>query len=375
MAKPGVREFVLTNSRPAEEPLLLMIAGGDDNDYLVAHSVSVKNGKIADKGVGEGMDCYWITPSAHETVVTITDKSVKPAVTYTVKVTNTKIAATKTATNVVAKNAYDSAFKDGKEVAKDNKGKIFNHLEYGVGEGKVSYEAAGAYNDVTYTVTAGNEKITKALVTVTKDPSKSSGFDFTDCIEAVTGDDGTVALTNGAFTVRYADASGNFDIPKGKYEFTVTPLDDKGNAVAKTKVVAVTAAPAPKAKVTLKTVTLKDFVDSASLSFSTMNNIVVSQSSNVDTPRIMFGAGEKPALLGINTNGVINRFASYFKVDGSKLICTTTPVDGVGGYTDKSGISGWIAYRYQNLDGSIAFQYVKVKVTPKSGDKIVRYEP
>jgi len=368
---PGVTEYPFTNAYAASESMKLEI--GSRSGSLIANTVSIKGGKAINKNkVMNGHNYYEITPSAHETVITITDKSVKPAVKYTINVTNTKVAAVKTAPKVVASNKYDAAFKDGKPVVKDNKGKIFSHLEFGNSD---TYTDAGAYNDVTYTVSAKDLKVTKALLAVTKDDEDG---DFSDCVMANTTN-GVVTLgEGGTFTIRYADNYGNFDIPKGTYTFTVTPIDDEGNAIAKTATVKVTAAPAPKAKVTVKTVTLKDFKDIADLGFGKLQNVVVESGGEPVTHKVyaMFGAERKPRVLGINSKGVINRFASYFDVtlDG-KLKCTTEPTDGVGGYSAKSGISGWVAYTYMNLDGSETLQYVKVKVIPKSGQKIVPYVP
>ncbi len=366
---PGKTEYSFANTAAASEPMSLMI--GSKDEAMVAHSVSVKGGKTINKDkVKEGANYYKITPSAHETVITITDKSVKPAVKYTINVTNTKVAAAKTATTVTAKNLYDSAFKNGASVTKDNKGKIFTHLEF---DDPVAYTNAGAYNDVTYTVSAKNLKVTKVLLAVTKDDENEV---FSRCVMD-NATNGVVTLgEGGTFTIRYADNDGNFDIPKGTYTFTITPIDDEGNAIAKTATVKVTAAPAPKAKVTVKSTTLKDFDKSQDLVFSTQNNIVVSLTGDPATDSetsARFGADDKPQVLGINTKGIINRFASYFNINDGKLVCGKAP-EAAGGYTQKSGITGWVAYTYRNLDGSWTTQYAKVTVKPAKNKDITADE-
>lgn len=366
----GATEYSCINNDAASEPMEMKISSFDGYS-MIANSVSIKGGKAVNKDkVDEGVNYYQIIPSAHETVITITDKSVKPAVKYTIKVTNTKIAATKTATNVVAKNMYDSAFKNGASVAKDNKGKIFNHLEFGEID---DYVSAGAYNDVTYTVSAKGLTVKKVLLSVTKDDENEV---FSNCVMAITAD-GVVTLgEGGTFTIRYADENGNFDLAKGTYSFTVTPVDDDGNAIAKAKVVNVAAAPAPKGKVTVKSTTLKDFDKSQNLVFNAQTNIVVRLNGDPATDSktsAQFGADDKPQVLGINTKGIINRFASYFFINEGKLVCSKAP-EAAGGYTQKSGISGWVAYTYQNLDGSLSTQYVKVTVKPAKDKDITAAE-
>jgi hypothetical protein len=249
---------------------------------------------------------YVIKPSAPVTTVTITEKATKAATTITI--TNTKISSSKAATKITASNVYDTAA--GK--TKDNKGKIFSSLNFA---DKDDYEAAGAYNKVSYTVKGAGDN-QAMLIHVTKDSANGHlqwAMRQDESLEAAEGGN-FVAITNekGAFTIDYG-VDGYTNIPKGTYKFTATPIDSEGNAIGKTATVTVKSAPAPKAKVALKSSTIKGFGSQQILTLKTANNIVVND-AKLD---LVFGGTRgdgvmKADLLGVNTKGKINKFATKF---------------------------------------------------------------
>ncbi len=62
---------------------------------------------------------------------------------------------------------------------------------------------------------------------------------------------------------------------------------------------------------------------------------------------------------------VIGQFATLFKMDGDtlKFVGTDADLTDAKGYdTKKKSMSGWVAARWQNLDGTWSMTYTKVTV-------------
>ncbi len=358
------------NKYAPSEAMTLKVLGASE-DSLVNHTVAVKGGKVTDKYVDAELgNIYKITPNANKTTITITDKSVKPNVKKVIEVTNDKITVSKDKTTVSASNKYDLSYgydKNGAVVykTKDNKGKIFTRLAY---EDHGDYEEAGSFNKVTYTVKKGSDVLpggSQVLVNLVK--GDANGY-FAEAL-GITSEDGVIMCVDddGTITVDYAlyTEPEQWNVPAGKYTITFTPLDEEGEAaIAKTATVTVTAAAAPKAKVSLASTTFKAFGAKQKLTFKTQSNVVVRKDETNDVSSVCFGAlDEKSALLGINSKGKINKFATLFTLNEAGDIeyhgaAIPTEADGYA----KGAISGYVGYRWQNLDGTWSMNYTKITV-------------
>ena len=359
-------DFKAINDLAANKPLTLLIGGS--HEAQISHSVAFNgfNKKVYNSCDGT---YYSITPTKNVATITITDKTNGNAKTV-ITVTNTQITTAKTTTSVTASNIYETGYNASKNavITKDAKGKIFNYLNY---EDYNAYKAAGSFNKVTYTVTAGGNVVENAIVSIQNDSKSVLRINiFNKQFTPIATEVGVYKVPldeQGQFVVDYA-LDGSFDIPKGTYSFTVTPVDDEGNAIAKTATVKVSAAPAPKAKVAVSATKFSKFASEAPISFKTMNNIVWWDESDTKT-NVETSAEFETATKGINTAGKINDFATAFAISSEKLTCIATPAD-----PDKAN-SGWVEYTWTNLDGTTGSASVKVTVSPESKGKIVPVTP
>ena len=90
-----------------------------------------------------------------------------------------------------------------------------------------------------------------------------------------------------------------------------------------------------------------------------------------NTRSAMSVASGKPELLGTNTKGKINKFATLFTLDTNDknvttLKATRTP-SGSDGYTAKKGIVGYVAVNYTQLNGVTGTTYLKVTAKNVTG--------
>ncbi len=370
-------DYTAVNSYAAGKYMTLIIKG--EHDALIDHSVKFTGIKkvSSDNGRGEAT-VYVLNPTASTGKIEITDKA-DGNKKITIALTNDKVASVKTATKVTASNMYDASYNSKKKevVQKDNKGKIFNALYYADAG---TYAVAGSFNKVTYSVKTGSKAAEGTVLISTSSDIIAAVLEANGAAKAGAGAY-TMALAEGKFTIDYSgyDSEGTKDrngdgvndlfyIPAGKYSFTVTPIDDQGKASAKTASVTVTAAAAPKAKVVVAATTINKFESEAPIGFKTMNNIVFNGN---DTSACYTGNR-----LGINTAGVINKFATVFSTNliQGMLVCIKSPEKYDAAYTKKpaAGMSGWIEYGWTNLDGSKGSAYVKITVKPDKNGKIVQ---
>ncbi len=370
-------DYTAVNSYAAGKYMTLTIKG--EHDALIDHSVKFTGIKKISSDNGRGQaTVYQLNPTAKTGKIVITDKA-DGNKKITIKLTNDMVASVKTATKVTASNKYDASYNSKKKevVQKDNKGKIFNALYYADAG---TYAVAGSFNKVTYSVKTGSKAAEGTVLISTSSDIIAAVLEANGAVKAGAGVY-TMALTEGKFTIDYSgyDSEGSKDrngdgvddlfyIPAGKYSFTVTPIDDQGKASGKTASVTVKAAAAPKAKVAVAATTINKFESEAPIGFKTMNNIVFNGN---DTSACYTGNR-----LGINTAGVINKFATVFSTNliQGMLVCIKSPEDCDAAYAKKpaAGMSGWIEYGWTNLDGSKGSAYVKITVKPDKNGKIVK---
>ena len=211
-------------------------------------------------------------------------------------------------------------------VTKKNNGSIFANLYYGdtyETDSRQNYEMAGSVNKVTYTVTKGNGRKAKALPESTEvcisttDAELINAFNMNaelygdlDITRVADGQYRTNLDETGSFAVDYADANGNFSITKGKHSFTVTPVDDEGNATAKGAAVTVKAIKAPKAKVEMKTTKFNNFGSVQPIAFKNRSNIMVWFDGASYASSLSFTED----LYGDNVSGRITNFKDAFRI-------------------------------------------------------------
>ena len=404
-------ESVLNNARKANDGSYVLISRAlmgesyklvvdGKNKSLIDHSIKTEGGKYKKVSSGEYFKAaksygtvYSITPDSESTLIKITDKTVPDKV-VKVYIVNTNILTEKSnpVTSVTASNKYVSEYNTvtNKSKITDNKGNIFSRLYH---YGRSMYEALGSVNEVTYTVNIdGDPASYQTILVSTKDSPILTAIFSKD----YTLKDGTFEIEldkKGQFTIDYADyvykekkvgplgavpTGGSyysetpfFDIPEGSYSFTVTPVyESKGevSAIAKPATFKFSAKPAPKASVSLKKTTFKNFVSKAKLSFGTMKNVGIVTTSGNSSPFYNF-----MDCRGVNNKGKINRFESVFKIRSSNLVCIKAPRDYDDEYTKNpnKGMSGYVGYMWMNLDGSYGTAFEKVTVKPvKNGDII-----
>lgn len=367
-----------TNTFGTGKYMYLTISG--ENGAMIDHSVSFKGAKNVRKyltrddagNLSYGIT-YVLSPNSDVTEVNINKNAIKLTITNTAIATKT---AAKNSTAVAASNKYRTGYNATKNtpVEKDAKGAIFNYMHY---DNAATYENAGSPNTVTYTVNVNRAPATGSVLVSTDDPALKKIFDQTNNFSSAASDgDYIVNLTNGQFSVKYTDDAdkGNFDITKGNYKFTVTPVNDEGVATAKTVTITVKAAPAPKANVAMNKTSFTNFASSAAVGFSTQTNIAVISTTDggkvTYTPSAKFGA-----LKGINNKGNISKFATVFNITNANsgtLTCVKSPKNYDVDYTAKptAGIPGYVELTWTNLDGTTGSKFVKVTVKPASKGEI-----
>lgn len=368
-----------TNTFGTGKYMYLTISG--ENGAMIDHSVSFKGAKNVRKyltsddagNLSYGIT-YVLSPNSDVTEVNINKNAIKLTITNTAIATKT---AAKNSTAVAASNKYRTGYNATKNtpVEKDAKGAIFNYMHY---DNATTYENAGSPNTVTYTVNVNRAPATGSVLVSTDDPALKKIFDQTNNFSSAASDgDYIVNLTNGQFSVKYTDDAdkGNFEITKGNYKFTVTPVNDEGVATAKTVTITVKAAPAPKANVAMNKTSFTNFASSAAVGFSTQTNIAVMSTTDGDgkvtyTPSAKFGA-----LKGINNKGNISKFATVFNITNANsgtLTCVKSPKNYDVDYTAKptAGIPGYVELTWTNLDGTTGSKFVKVTVKPASKGEI-----
>ena len=345
------------NYSPAEYALTLDVWGAD-KDYpnkdksFIATSVKVKGGSA--KLIEDGK--YSITVKDAKSVITITNTATK---------TNTVIPITNKAVKKAA--AVTIAATDGA----NGKGKIYNYINFAAGYGKGTGKL-GAPNEVTYTLTKNDGGATHVIVKVIKDDTRL--LIPHDTINGVLGGQNykVLPLTSKAFKIDYntlAQPQGSFNIAKGSYKLSVTPVkaDKAGDweATAKAATVTVTASPAPKANIKFNTKV--DFGNGGKdikgkLEVKTAKNYIEASKIKVEND-----------LRGVNTAGKINSFRDNFVLEGdvntgftirfkgSAKIDKLDPKD----KAQKNEFKGWIPYTYQMLNGEFTTDWVQVTISTK----------
>lgn len=337
----------------------------------IDHSVSVKNGKLSkDQKVGAN-DVYKIVPNDQHTYVTLTNKVTKAKL--VVDVTNHAIGNKKTKTIVNVTGGTNG------------KGQIYSTVNFSNADGitpgnLVTYDKV-SYNKVTYDVTSA-KKDSYALVSVVKDDDrdKIGTYAILDALRTNAGiggalvgttgneqvDVGTYAfkLTGTKFTIDYVNnvptyAKAGYYINPGTYKISITPAEKKGIkfiATGKAATVNVSAKLAPKASV--KPV--------ANVKFSSnTGTIEAGKYKNYITGGKVIFTG----LLNTNTKGKYNNFQTNFQLPNDKDL--TYNASGklvfvgdksIDPKTNKEEFSGWVTYKFQNLDGTPNTQNIKVNI-------------
>ena len=362
--------FTAVNDYSSDKPMALWVSGSDHG--IMDHSIKfgpgikkVSSGVLSDKG-----SYYNIVPTAAVGTVTITDNTEKPKTVTTITITNNKITASKTAApRISASNLYDSGYdlKKGKAVTKDNKGNIFNYLNYA---SNTEYLMAGYYNNVTYTLTDSKRNPWTGKVMIsTKDDVLIDILE--DQYDEVGYGEFVTDLADGRFEIKYVKQEGKFYIDPGNYSIVITPVDNDLNATAKAATFKFKAAPAPKAKVSPGKTLFTNFESSQEFGAFKLSNTVCYG----DNPNASF-TGE---IRGINTGGTINKFATEFEVlaPSGTLACIHAPADPADydGQKTANGMSGYVEYSWMNLDGTVSRTFVKVTARPKRGGVITEIQP
>ena len=339
------------------------------NGGMIDHSIKTDAGvkKVRTQNYCGGT-LYIFSPVKNKAVITLVDKATKKET--KINIINNKIASTNTAApRITAENWYDTGYDAKKNTVtqKNNGGNIFNYMSYGNME---AYKDAGSFNKVTYTVKNGKDIQTGKVLISAYDDNLINIFNNTNALKEVGYGEYTTTLDkNGQFTVDYIGADGKLDLAAGNYSFTVTPINTKGEATAKPATFKFKAAAAPKAKVTASTA-VDYFKNYKKFGDFKVQNIVFNEGDGVNGSAAFTGE-----LRGINTKGAINKFATTFVTTGEKAyadgwltcIAEIDEKDYDGGLVQK-GMSGWVEYKWTNLDGTTGTAFVKVNPKPLDKD-------
>ena len=387
----GGKSIVSDNYMPSGSSLWLRIDGykyeKGDKTSLINHKVTVTGGKL-EKASKNYVDSYKITPNKETTVVTIVDNTVKNRDKITITINNKAIGSSKlTAVKVTASNIVNG---------KDAKGKVYGYIDYSAAN---NYSAVST-NLVKYTIAASNKNATLSadhvVINVIKDKDPKKAGDYlawalannsavnnpkTTITSNLDGSYSAPLDSTKSFYINWSTGAtfngSKLDMPNGTYKIMVTPVDSKGAATGKPVTVNVTTVKAPKANV--KPVSTLDFTaaNKAAIGAGSPKNVVA---NSVKLGVAVKGAGTE--LRNANIKGVLNHFATYFKLSADKKqlefqggaagtdvngkpIAAVTKLDPK---TDKNELQGWIGYEYQSLDGTVHQEYYKVTLkTGKNG--------
>ena len=335
----------------------------------VTKNKGIKVSKVYKSGVN---DVYELEPTARVATLAINNKDTNNS--YTITINNWAIAdntVTKTATKVEPENQLYNASK-GHE---NGKGKIYSSLDFSGAEGGgygVKYGSKGvSWNKVTYKITKGTvTKDSYALVSVVKDDTKTSTTGVLRSLIAskadVTIDNNTFAfkLTGTSFDIDFIKADKTFNIKPGSYKITITPAEKKKvNGVdhyvanGKAATVNVGAVKAPKANV-------KPAATITSVTKNTATIAAGKYKNYIADAKVTF-----TKTLNVNNKGTYNNFAKNFAIDGGTN--TTGKLNFVGSTAikpkeNKDEFTGWVTYMYQNIDGTVAEENVKVTIKTTS---------
>ena len=367
--------YTATNNYPAGRVMSLIVSG--KNGGVIDHTLKTDGGVKKVKSWNANYGTFYTLDAVKPIgTVTIVDNSNGKKETK-ITINNTLITASKTAApKITATNMYDTGY-DAKKgvIKKDNKGNIFNFMDY---KDLGTYQLAGNYNKVTYKLMNGKSLLTgKVLIStddfyldrIFKENEKYKYDDLTQYLyDTGRSKEYTTTLKNGEFTIEYIYEDGKLNIPAGNYSFTVTPIDDKGVATAKSATFKFKAAAAPKAKVSPVTTSFKNFKDTADFGGFKVQNIVFSKVYDEEVSTAKFTGN----LRGINTKGKISRFATVFSTTAELkvgwLTCVKKPEqeDYDGGDVNK-GMTGYVEFSWTNLDGTTGTALTKISVKPKKG--------
>ena len=368
--KKDGNDYIAVNKYPAGKPLKLYVWGSHDG--VIEHSIKTDSGI---KKVKSGNDIYyggtWYELSAAKAtgVVTITDNSDSNKKQTKITITNRLITSGNTgAPRITAENRYDTGYDAKKGVqTKDNKGNIFCFMDY---ESMNAYNSAGSYNKVTYTLMKNAKDPFEGDIIISTNSYILAGIFNNSAALTQAGfyEYKTTLKTGGKFTVDFIDSNGKLDITPGTYSFTVTPVDQNGVATAKPATFKFNAAAAPKAKVTVGKTSFAKFLHAAEFGPFKVQNIVFKEGDGASGSAAFTGD-----VRGINTKGTINKFATTFATTSENgaiaygtLTCIREP-DNPGDYDGgklANGMSGYVGYKWTNLDGTTDTAFAKVSVKP-----------
>lgn len=339
---------------------------------------SVKGGRVSKINLFQ----YRIYPTAAQTTFTVTDLTAKKD--YKITINNKGYVDSSKKTNVTAINrSYDE-----KKGVKTVNGVIYSKLDFSSTDNYTDYDGV-KWNTVTFHVDSAedNQYVLVELVSVVKRVGgtyKVVSKPLGNCLNSLMAAqsekekaEGTYAgtfrsgaaypikLTGKDFTIDFFDVkTKKFDIAPGSYKLKITPVRREGlfryRTLANTGTVSIKVVAAPKANV--KPV--------SAITFGTSEGTVTKgdYSNVIASPIYKVQGIQYKALKNINTDGVMNGFATNFKITDNM----TGKIEYIGnepiGTNDKDRglkLQGWLILEYQQVDGTVAEQPVKVKIDTK----------
>ena len=343
---------------------------------------SVKGGRVSNISFYQSR----IYPTAAQTTFTITDLQTKKD--YKVTINNKGYVDGSKKTRVTASNSLYDAKKGKKAV----EGQIYSHLDFSSTSNYMDYDDV-LWNTVRFHVDSAEKdqyvmvrvvSSVKRVGGVYKVVTKPLGNSLNTLMESQSEElrresenewekkgilrDGAsypIKLTGKDFTVEFYDrVTKKFDIAPGSYKLIITPVVREGVFKYRTL-----AAPAT---VTLKVVAppKASVKPNSSITFGTSEGTVTKgdYSNFLASPVYKEQGILYKELKNLNNDGKMNGFRSDFRITDQR----TGKIEYVGsepiGIKDKDRnlkLQGWLILEYQQVDGTVVEEPVKVKINTK----------
>ena len=338
---------------------------------------SVKGGRISKINFYQSK----IYSTAAQTTFTVTDLTAKRD--YKVTINNKGYVDKNKKTKITVSNSLYDAKKDKKTVD----GQIYSHLDCSATKNYSDYDSV-PWNTVKFHVDTAEDN-QYVMVEVVSRVKRVNGIykvvtkPLSNCVNTLyetqskkEKDEGRdeivrngvaypIKLTGKDFTVDFYDRSTKrFDIIPGSYKLIITPVrreqNDKYRILACPATVALKAVAPPKANVKFNT----------SITFGASEGTVTKgdYSNFLASPVYKEQGIRYKALKNINADGKMNGFAENFKItddrNGKIEYVGSEPI----GIKDKDRnlkLQGWLILEYQQVDGTVVEEPVKVKINTK----------
>ncbi len=396
----GSRNVVAeANPMPEGKTLTLTVYGltSSGDEVLIGNKVKLKGGKILSRSDKIHGTVYSVKPTAAMTDIYVTDTLAKRE--YNLIVHNNGIEKSRSI-SISAKNISP--------INHVNRGgRIYSYLNYKETEeatyfNNVFFDKYSEIkcNDVIYTVKGMDVGINNAVMLETASPYmgeilEANGFQEVDVSADKTGVY-LAPLDSDHFEIDYTmDDKGYLNIPKGKYVIYATVghastsgavFDvDSFDAFARTKKISISASEASKGRVKVRSSVKFDKSGQYGVLVFDYSSAVIKGTATFNMDLINSTGGYP--LKGVNRRGVINTFAYDYAVDDRYIGNNYKPIlkftgigsdwllDSNGSITAKKAkkwnlMTGYVPYAYQNIDGTISFEYGRVNVSSPGGLKV-----